>query len=154
MPVDSPPETASELYQATMIEFFGLNPKEIPRFDLIILGLGKDGHTASLFPGQRALNEEERLVVPVNGGDPDVSRLSMTFPVLNNAREILFLVTGEQKAYILRAVLESNQALLPAQKIRPVSGNLNWLVDREAASMLSKKTFHLCGSFQLGKGDL
>jgi len=85
------------------------------------------------------LDEEERLVVSVKGGDPDVNRLTMTLPVLNNAREIIFLVSGKQKARILRTVLENGQALLPAQKIRPVNGNVKWLIDQEAASMLSEK---------------
>lgn len=141
MPVESSPEKGSDIYQDELIQFFGLNHGGPPRFDLILLGIGKDGHTASLFPGQRALNEEERLVVSVKGGDPDVNRLSMTFPVLNNAREIVLLVSGKQKAHILRTVLENNQTFFPAQKIQPVRGNVKWLIDRDAASMLSKKNF-------------
>ena len=109
MPVEYLPETGSGAYQDKLIQFFGLSLDEMPRFDLILLGIGKDGHTASLFPGQGILDEEERLVVSVKGGDPDVNRLSMTFPVLNNAREIVFLVSGKQKARILRTVLENNQ---------------------------------------------
>lgn len=137
MPVEGLPETGSDLYEEELITFFGLSHKHIPRFDLILLGIGKDGHTASLFPGQEALDEEERLVVSVKGGDPDVHRLSVTFPVLNNAREIVFLVSGESKAHILKAVLENNQPQLPAQRIQPVKGVLKWIIDRKAASRLS-----------------
>jgi 6-phosphogluconolactonase len=154
MPVEYLPETGSEVYQDRLTQFFGLNHKEIPRFDLILLGIGKDGHTASLFPGQGALDEVEGLVVSVKGGDPDVNRLSMTLPVLNNAREIAFLVSGKQKVSILRTVLENDQAKLPAQKIRPVGGDVKWLIDREAASMLSEKTFQMGSASQLGKHDL
>jgi 6-phosphogluconolactonase len=154
MPVEYLPEKGSDMYQDELIRFFGLNHEEIPRFDLILLGIGKDGHTASLFPGQGALDEEERLVVSVKGGDPDVNRLSITLPVLNNAREIVFLVSGKQKARILTTVLENDQALLPAQKIRPVGGDVKWLIDRDAASMLSEKTFQMGRASQLGKHDL
>jgi 6-phosphogluconolactonase len=139
MPVEGLPETGSNMYQEELITFFGLSHKQIPRFDLILLGIGKDGHTASLFPGQESLNEEERLVVSVKGGDPDVHRLSMTFPVLNNARVIVFLVSGEPKAQILRTMLENNRPRLPAQRIRPVKGMLKWIIDRKAASRLSEK---------------
>jgi len=139
MPVESLPEVGSVAYQDVLIDFFNLEQRGLPRFDLIILGIGKDGHTASLFPGQSALDEKERLVVTVKGGNPEVSRLTMTLPVLNNAREILILVSGEQKAETLKTVLESNQAMLPVQKVRPISGILKWLIDLEAASMISKK---------------
>ncbi len=137
MPVESSSEIGSVAYQAKLIDFFNLEQGGLPQFDLIILGIGKDGHTASLFPGQRVLDEKERLVVSVKGGNPEVSRLTMTLPVLNNAREILILVSGEQKAETLKTVLESDQVLLPVQRVRPNRGNLKWLIDRDAASMIS-----------------
>ncbi len=137
MPAESLPEIGSVVYQDKLIDFFNLEQGGLPQFDLIILGIGKDGHTASLFPGQSALNEKERFVVSVKGGNPEVYRLTMTLPVLNNAREILVLASGEQKAETLKAVLENNQELLPVQRVRPTNGILKWLIDREAGSMLS-----------------
>ncbi len=139
MPVEPLPETGSDKYQDTLIEFFELKQGMLPRFDLIVLGIGTDGHTASLFPGQRALDEKEKLVVSVKGGNPDVSRLTMTLPVLNNAMEVLFLVSGEQKADTLKTILENEHALFPAQRVQAVNGTLKWLIDREAASKLPSR---------------
>lgn len=142
MPVEIPPEEGACNYQDKMSSFFQLENKEFPSFDLIFLGLGTDGHTASLFPGQRALEERERLVVAVKGGDPYVNRLTMTLPVLNRARQIVFLVSGKEKAETLRTVFEGNQARLPAQKIHALDGKLTWLLDKEAASLLPGEIIH------------
>ena len=131
------PESGAIRYQEELIEFFQLEHGVFPIFDLICLGIGKDGHTGSLFPGRKVLNEGEKLTVAVRGGEPDVSRLTMTFPVLNMARQIVFLVSGKEKAAILKTVFESSQNPLPAQRIRPVNGMLTWLMDREAASLIS-----------------
>ena len=122
-------------YQKKIIDFFQLKEGEYPIFDLIFLGLGTDGHTASLFPGERALEEREKFVVAVKGGVPYVNRLTMTLPVLNMARQIVFLVSGKEKAEILRTVLEGYQPLLPASKIQPKNGILTWILDKEAASL-------------------
>jgi len=138
MPMAFSPEQGAVEYHRTLSDFFKLAPGEFPRFDLIFLGMGSDGHTASLFPDQSALEEEERFVVSVKGGNPDVYRLTMTLPVLTNARYVVFLISGRQKAGILKTVLENNQVRLPAGRIRPVNGKQVWLVDREAASMLLK----------------
>jgi len=138
MPIASSSEIGSETYQDMLVDFFGLKQGGFPRFDMIILSIGTDGHTGSLFPGQMALDEKKRLVVSVTGGNPELDRLTLTFPVINNAVEILFLVTGEQKAKTLKTVLEGNQALFPAQKVQPENGTLKWLIDRKAASMLVK----------------
>jgi len=126
-------------YQKKIVDFFQLKEGQYPIFDLIFLGLGTDGHTASLFPGQGALEEKEKFVTAVKGGDPYVKRLTMTLPVLNRARRIVFLVFGKEKAETLRTVLEGNQALLPASKIQPKNGMLNWILDKEAASLLSQQ---------------
>ncbi|MFO7598548.1 MAG: 6-phosphogluconolactonase [Candidatus Desulfacyla sp.] len=134
MPMDLSPDEAAAAYQEELVRFFQSPPSEIPVFDLIILGIGTDGHTASLFPGQSALREQERLVVPVRGGDPLVDRLTMTLPLLNNAGEIVFLVSGKKKAPILKSIIEGPPVQYPAQMIRPVHGRLTWLLDREAAS--------------------
>jgi 6-phosphogluconolactonase len=140
--VEVSPEEGAGLYQNELIDFFHLQKGESPVFDLIFLGTGKDGHTASLFPGQKALDEMERLVIPVKGGDPFVSRLTMTFNVLNHAKRILFMVSGKNKADIVKTILEFPEARLPAQRIQCTNGTLTWLLDRESASMLSKELSH------------
>ncbi|MBE9569635.1 MAG: 6-phosphogluconolactonase [Proteobacteria bacterium] len=142
MSVEAPPEERAGIYQSALIDFFHLQKGESPVFDLIFLGTGKDGHTASLFPGQKALDERERLVISVKGGDPYVSRLTMTFPVLNHAKRIIFMVSGKNKADIVKTILEFHKAKLPAQRIQPLNGILTWLLDSESASMLSKEHSH------------
>ena len=134
---DHPPEESADEYQMEMTRFFNLGKGEFPVFDLVFLGMGKDGHTASLFPRHMALEEEKRLVVAVKGGTPDVWRITMTYPVLNRARQIVFLVSGIEKAEAVRALIEGSQTQLPAGKIRPVHGDVLWLLDREAASLLT-----------------
>ena len=104
---------------------------------MIFLGVGQDGHTASLFPGQKALHEENRLAIAVKGGIPDVWRITMTYPVLNRARQIVFLVAGVEKAETVKALLEDPRPELPAAKIKPVTGDVVWLLDQEAASLLA-----------------
>ena len=137
MPADLAPEEGAAAYQRELGRFFQAKISEIPVFDLICLGIGTDGHTASLFPAQSALKEKERLIISVTGGDPHVTRLTMTFPLLNNAREIVFLVSGKDKAPILKAILEGPPDRFPAQMIQPLDGSLTWLLDQGAASLLS-----------------
>ena len=136
MPTHLPPEEGAAAYQKELVRWFGSQAHEFPVFDLICLGIGSDGHTASLFPGQKALSEMERLVVPVRGGNPEVDRLTMTFSLINNAREVVFLVSGREKGEILKAIIEGPPDRFPAQMVRPLRGNLIWLMDREAASHL------------------
>ena len=110
----------------------------IPRFDLILLGMGSDGHTASLFPGTEALDETERFVVPNRVPQLGSWRFTLTFPVINNARNVMFLVSGADKSQPLSQVLESKRdGILPAQRIQLTKGDLTWLVDQAAASKLS-----------------
>ncbi len=142
MPGSLSPEDGARKYQKALMEFFNLKYGQFPTFDLIFLGTGKDGHTASLFPGQKALDERERLVISVKGGNPYVSRLTMTFPVLNHAKRIIFMVSGKNKADIVKTILEFPKAKLPAQRIQPLNGTLTWLLDSESASMLSKEHSH------------
>jgi 6-phosphogluconolactonase len=125
-------------YEQTLKDFFQLSPGEFPRFDLILLGMGPDGHTASLFPGSPALNERQRLVVanPVEKFHTD--RLTFTFPVLNAAATVMFLASGPDKAPMLHEVLENSSADLPSQKVQPTNGRLLWLVDSAAATGLSR----------------
>jgi 6-phosphogluconolactonase len=136
------PEDGARNYQKTLMEFFHLKSGQFPIFDQIFLGMGADGHIASLFPEHTSLDEKEKLVVAVKGGDPYVSRLTMTLPVLNRTRHIVFLVSGKGKAAALNRVFEGTQALLPAQKIRASEGDVTWLLDREASSLLPGEMIH------------
>jgi len=139
---ESSPQVSAKEYQKILSDFFSFESTRIPRFDLIYLGMGADGHIASLFPGQKTLYEKEKLVVAVKGGDPNVNRISMTLPLLNQARHIVFLITGEEKARTVQTVLEDRKIRLPAQKIRPLNGQLTWLMDRGAAALLSGDLHH------------
>jgi len=136
MPGELPPKQGAQKYQKVLIEFFNLKDGRFPIFDLIFLGMGTDGHTASLFPGHRTVDEKKRLVVAVKGGDPDVNRLTLTLPVLNRARQIVFLISGKEKAATLKTVFEKDQSRFPVQKIHALDKELNWLLDRESASLL------------------
>lgn len=130
-------DTAARDYEQTIQKFFNLKPGEFPRFDLILLGLGPDGHTASLFPGTAALNEKNRLVV-ANWVEKFRSyRITFTLPVLDRAACDMFLVSGKDKADMVRQVLADKNADLPSQKVHPVDGRLVWLLDAAAASRLS-----------------
>lgn len=132
-------EDAASDYERRLRDFFRLADGQLPRFDLVLLGMGPDGHTASLFPGTKALHETQRLVVANWIGKFYAQRITLTAPVLNNAARILFLVHGEDKAPALKAVLEGpfEPEQLPAQLIRPSSGRATWLVDASASRMLS-----------------
>jgi 6-phosphogluconolactonase len=134
------PEKAAAEYEETLRSFFQVSTDELPRFDLILLGIGEDGHTASLFPGSDALNEMKRLVVACYVEKLQAYRLTLTLPVLNDAAAIVFLVTGENKAAAVKRALEPEpgEPLIPAAKIRPVNGQLSWLITEDAAAKLSR----------------
>jgi 6-phosphogluconolactonase len=127
-------------YEETLRKFFGVKAGEVPRFDLILLGLGPDGHTASLFPGTAGLQEKSRLVIANWVEKLKTHRLSFTFPVLNAGRTVAFLVSGTDKASVLHLVLEDNVAgeQYPARLIQPKDGKLIWFLDRAAASALTQ----------------
>jgi 6-phosphogluconolactonase len=127
---------AARAYEQEIKTFFRLRPGEFPRFDLILLGTGPDGHTASLFPGSTALQENSRLVVPNYVEKFKSYRITLTLPVLNHAACVMFLVSGAEKASIVREILENPSAGLPSQTVRPANGELVWLLDRAAASAL------------------
>ena len=123
-------------YAARLTEIFATRPGEPPRFDLILLGMGIDGHTASLFPGSPALREVARTVVPVHASAAVVQRrLTLTLPVLNAAAAVIMLVAGAEKAKTVKAVLNDG-APLPAAMVRPANGRLVWMLDRAAAAGL------------------
>lgn len=130
-------ETAAQQYEEQLRTFFRVPVGGWPRFDLIFLGLGDDGHTASLFPGSAALNETERLVVANRVAKFNGFRITFTYPLLNHAAEILFLVSGEAKSGILRDVLKPSGSMsYPAQLVRPTNGRLLWIADKAAAQLL------------------
>ncbi len=137
MPADKPDrDAASQEYTQEMQRVFGTDG--IPSFDLLQLGMGPEGHTASLFPHQASLHELQRLVMPVNVPKPPPPRLTFTPPLLNAARHVLFLVTGSEKADALQAVLEGSYQPeeYPAQIIRPPHGEVTWMLDTAAAGKL------------------
>jgi 6-phosphogluconolactonase len=141
-PTENPDAAAvADAYEKSIRRFFQLAPDAVPRFDLILLGLGPDGHTASLFPGTAALQEKSRLVVANWVEKLKTSRLSLTLPVLNAARCVAFLVSGTDKAGVLRSVLEENVSgeQYPAKLVQPKDGKLIWMLDRAAASALASK---------------
>jgi 6-phosphogluconolactonase len=130
---------AAENYGTEIKEFFHLQGDEWPRFSLILLGLGADGHTASLFPGASILQENKRLVSAEWIEKHESYRISMTPPVINHAASVAFLVSGAEKAGIVREVIrgELQPHKLPAQLIQPENGKLLWFLDRSAADQLS-----------------
>lgn len=131
------PEQAARAYGRDLEDFF-CGPHT--RFDLMLLGLGSDGHTASLFPGSVALQEETRLVAAVEAQyeDRPASRITLTLPAINTSRHVLFLVSGSSKAEILHQVLSTPGGPLPAQRVHPRAGELTWLVDEAAAAELDR----------------
>jgi 6-phosphogluconolactonase len=120
-------------------QFFKIEAGQIPSFDCVLLGMGPDGHTASLFPGTSALEETNRLMVANWVEKFQSYRITMTLPVINNAERIIFLVGGEEKADILKAVLEGDieSKRYPAQLIQPTDGVLFWFLDQSAAGRLA-----------------
>jgi 6-phosphogluconolactonase len=124
------PQSAAQAYQTLLQGFF--SPAEA-RFDLVLLGLGEDGHTASLIPGTSAPLETLRLVTALQRIDEDFARVTLTAPAINLARLVVFLVSGRSKATILHRVLQGPPGQFPAQLIAPHEGEVIWLVDKAAA---------------------
>jgi len=137
---ENPDATAAAVdYESQLRRFFELKPGEFPRFDLILLGTGPEGHTASLFPDSAALDEPTRLVVANWVAKFNTDRITFTFPVLNGAAEVMFLASGSEKAEIAREILEGkNTPPLPAQRVQPADGKLLWMLDESAAAKLTR----------------
>ncbi len=132
---EDPPEQAAQRYQAELGRHFGGRP----RFDLILLGMGEDGHIASLFPNTPGIDDPDRWVIVVPHDSPPpplVTRLSLTLPVLNAARRLLVLISGVSKAPALARVAQGDLSL-PAARLRPVEDDLSWLADADAAAHIS-----------------
>ena len=131
-------EQAAREYAEDLARVLQPAPGECPRLDLIFLGMGADGHTASLFPGSPALDERTAWVTPNFAAQLNSFRLTLTLPVLNAAAHVIFLVAGADKAETLRQVLEGPEGHFPAQLIQPAHGRLSWFLDESAASLLKK----------------
>jgi 6-phosphogluconolactonase len=132
-------EKAAREYEEELRAHFGLKGGELPRFDLVLVGMGDEGHCLSLFPGTKALHADGRTVMSNWVGKLFTDRVTITAPVANNAATILFAVTGKEKALALKGVLEGpyEPEQLPSQLLQPTNGELLWLVDEAAGSMLS-----------------
>jgi 6-phosphogluconolactonase len=132
------PDAAAEQYSATLAGFFS---KDMPRFDLVLLGMGPDGHTASLFPGTTALHVTDRIAVANRVEKFNTWRITLTAQAINNARNVTFVASGADKAETLKEVLEGpyQPDLYPSQMIRPATGSLLWMIDEAAARLLSSK---------------
>ncbi len=137
VPAELDANIAAKDYEEQLIKFFKLAPNEWPRFDLIMLGMGPDGHTASLFPESPALNENQSQVV-ANWVEKFKSyRITFTFPVINHAAEAMFAVLGSDKAEMLKDVLKNpSRNLYPSQRVQPENGRLLWVTDEATARLI------------------
>jgi 6-phosphogluconolactonase len=131
--VDISPEQTATLYEQGIRRVFEVGESEVPRFDLVFLGMGPDGHTASLFPDTEALGERDRLVAPNFVPKLDAWRITFTYPLINAAATVVFLVQGPDKAERVAEVLGGDSSL-PASGIKPAAGELVWLLDAAAAA--------------------
>jgi 6-phosphogluconolactonase len=127
---------AASLYENALREFFRPAPGQFPRFDFILLGIGSDGHTASLFPGTKALEEKQHAVVGNWVEQHSTWRITFTYPVLNNAANVMFLVEGGGKTDVVRRGLKDPAAHLPCQGVLPAEGELMWYLDKAAGERL------------------
>jgi 6-phosphogluconolactonase len=123
---------AAEAYEQTLVQIM---TADLPRLDLILLGVGVDGHTASIFPGSEVLHETTRLVAAPWVEKLKTFRITMTLPLLNNAASVVFLVSGAEKAQIVEEVLQDARRY-PAEAVKPINGDLLWMLDKEAASKI------------------
>ncbi|MBO4300425.1 MAG: 6-phosphogluconolactonase [Desulfovibrio sp.] len=131
---DEDPVQAATKYEQQIRSEFQLGPNELPRFDFILLGMGEDGHTGSIFSKSPALAERKRLVIDQYVPEREADRLTLTLPVINNARCCMFLVSGKDKHPVLSQALNLlSEPVLPAQFVRPTFGDLIWIVDEAAA---------------------
>lgn len=135
-------DKAATNYEQEIYRFFNIKSGQMPRFNCVLLGMGSDGHTASLFPGSPALGEKKRLVMSNWVEKFNSFRITLTLPVFNNADLILLLVSGGQKAEIVKAVLanDSETIRFPVQYLQPTNGVLTWILDQSAASRLKSVT--------------
>jgi 6-phosphogluconolactonase len=145
-----PPEAAAARYESELRNAFRLEGAELPRFDAVALGMGPDGHTASLFPHTQALEDLGRLAVANHVQAKDSWRVTLTWPVINHASQVFFLIAGADKAQILKEVWMGprDPERLPSQLIRPAGGILTLLLDRAAAAQLPEPDAEGCGTLE------
>jgi 6-phosphogluconolactonase len=131
-------EELSDSYEKDLIlQFASKDSARFPRFDLLLLGMGPDGHTCSLFPGHELLSEEDRWVAPIEDSPkPPPKRITLTFPVINHGARVAFVATGEGKQDMLARILDHPEEGLPCSRVRPVNGLLYWFVDNAASAKL------------------
>ena len=143
------PEIAAARYESELRTAFRIEGAESPRFDLVALGMGPDGHTASLFPHTKAIHEMSRLVVANSVPQKDTWRITLTWPVINYASSVFFLIAGADKAEVLSQVLTGPRDVdrLPSQLIWPSSGILTLILDKAAAALLPATDAEGCGFF-------
>ncbi len=138
VPTDRIPiQRVAAAYEDDLLDFFRQHNSD-PRFDLILLGIGEDGHTASLFPNTVALNENKKLIAANWVEKLNTWRITFTYPLINMAGRVLFLVTGAKKAKILNKIFTTREQQYPAQKVEPVNGESYWFIDADAAGLLTK----------------
>jgi 6-phosphogluconolactonase len=144
------PQAAAARYETELRSSFSLEQDELPQFDLVQLGMGPDGHTASLFPHTKALHELDRLAVANHVENKDAWRVTLTRPVINRGAQVFFLIGGEDKAQILKEVFAGprDPERLPSQFIKPASGILTLLLDRAAAALLPEPDARGCGALE------
>ena len=129
------PVEAAAMYEQQMRTEFGIDQNAVPRFDFILLGMGEDGHTGSIFPKSAAIAEKKRLAIDLYVPERKADRITLTLPVINNARCCMFIVTGKEKHSVLTKALDLlAEPTLPAQKVHPSIGDLIWVVDEAAAT--------------------
>ena len=132
------PEKAAEDYEAKLKSLDCTNSDDgLPRFDLLLLGMGPDGHTCSLFPNHSLLEERTRIVAHIiDSPKPPPERVTLTYPVINNAKNVIFVSTGDGKKEVLEKILKNRDVTFPATRVLPTNGNLIWILDEAAASKL------------------
>ncbi len=136
IPAEKPPSEAAEEYEQNMRSFFG--DKSFPRFDIVLLGIGNDGHTASLFPETDVLEIKDKWAAAVYVEKLKAWRITMTYPVINSSKNILFIAAGREKSEIIGRALTDIEANLPVQKINPLEGKFIWFLDKESSRGILK----------------
>ena len=136
MGLEKEPTAAAKNYQQELMNFFNPSIGQFPIFDLIILGIGSDGHTASIFPNDKTAVDTKKRVCAVKGGNPNVDRLTLTLPLINQAKCVAVLACGQKKSKIIEIIFTDMGTDLPIQKIMPTHGHLVWLLDQDAAARL------------------
>jgi 6-phosphogluconolactonase len=134
----SDPEQEAARYEDEIERFFGCGPGGIPVFDLVLLGLGADGHVASLFPGSPVLVEKDRIVRAVKDEENRSARITVTLPLINSSRHVLFYVAGREKAAVVKQLVGRVGPSIPAFLVDPICGDVTLLCDEDAASLIDR----------------